>query len=119
MASHAPARHRAGAGGAMYVTLLRHSLDEWSDEPSREALLEHVLSRRFEMLVGPSLPDEGVYSALATEVGYDRALIKLSLASDIHTSPEHFTKPAEERRRLERALVEVGIDLSDLARGRA
>ena len=45
----------------MYVTLLRHSLDEWSDEPSREALLEHVLSRRFEMLVGPSLPDEGVY----------------------------------------------------------
>jgi len=78
-----------------------------------------VRARALATLVGPSLPDEGVYSALATEVGYDRALIKLSLASDIHTSPEHFTKPAEERRRLEQALVEVGIDLTDLARGRA
>ena len=103
----------------MYVTLLRHSLDEWSDEPTRKALLEHVLSRRFEMLVGPSLLDEGVYSALATEVGYDRALIKLSLAHDIATSPENFTKPAEERQRLERALSAAGIDLTDLARHRA
>ena len=71
----------------MYVTLLRHSLDEWSDEPSREALLEHVLSRRFEMLVGPSLPDEGVYSALATEVGYDWSRHSLRSASISRTSP--------------------------------
>ncbi len=103
----------------MYVTLLRHSLDEWSNEPSREELLEHVLSRRFQMLVGPSQLGENVYSALATEVGYDRALIKLALAHDIRTSPEDFTKPAQERLRLERALLDSGIDLTDLARRRA
>ena len=103
----------------MYVTLLRCSLDDWFDEPSREELLEHVLTRRFEMLVGPTDLEGNVYSALASEVGYDRALIKLSLAHDIATSPENFTKPAEERQRLERALSAAGIDLTDLARHRA
>jgi len=92
----------------MYVTLLRCSLDDWFDEPSREELLEHVLTRRFEMLVGPADLEGNVYSALASEVGYDRA-----------TSPENFTKPAEERQRLERALSAAGIDLTDLARHRA
>jgi hypothetical protein len=102
----------------MYVTLLLHSMDEWSDAPTPEALLDHVLARRAVLLGRPSKVGESVYGALAAEVGYDRALIKLSVARGIATSSAHFATPAHERRRLERALVDEGVDLADLARRR-
>lgn len=116
---NAPPRHNGvRTVDNVYVTLLRRSLDEWPHEPSHEDLLEHVLACRFEMLVGLPHFEENVYSALAAEVGYDRALIKLSVVHGIEASPEQFIKPAEERRRLELALLEDGVDLTDLARRR-
>jgi hypothetical protein len=102
----------------MYVTLLRRSLDGWSDEFNDRDLLEHALACRFETLAAVPHREGDVYNALAAEVGYDRALIKLCEAHGIATSPEHFDKPTAERRRLEAALLEDGIDLTDLSRRR-
>jgi hypothetical protein len=102
----------------MYVSLLRRSLDAWSDEFNNDDLLEHVLGCRLETLAVAPHREGSVYSALAAEVGYDRALIKLCEAHGISASPEHFDKPTEERRRLELALFDDGVDLTDLSRRR-
>ena len=102
----------------MYVTLLRRSLEAWSDEPHAEELIEHVIARRREVLVGRATSRGGVYSALAVEVGYDRALFKLARAHGVETSIEEFTKPDQERGRLEGALADLGVDLTNLARVR-
>lgn len=102
----------------MYVTLLRDSFEKWSEETDHADLLEHVLDCRFEMLAAVPNFESNVYSALAAEVGYDRALLKLSEAHGILSSPEKFAKPGEERRRLEHALLDDGVDLTDLTRRR-
>lgn len=109
---------RTRRGDAMYVNLLREALAEWANEPSDADLLEYVLDRRFEMLLTVPNLDANVYSALAAEVSYDRSLIKLSGAHGIETSSERFARPAEERRRLEDALYDDGVDLTNLARRR-
>jgi hypothetical protein len=103
---------------SMYVALLTRSLDDWVMEPTEDELIDHVLACRFEMLVAVPNFEENVYSALASEIAYDRSLIKLSEAHGISTSVASFVRPNEERRRLEHALADAGIDLTDLARGR-
>lgn len=100
----------------MYRTLLRDSYEKWSEVPDHANLLEHVLDCRFEMLVAVPNFESNVYLALAAEVGYDRALLKLCEAHGIASSPENFSKPGEERRRLEHALSDDGVDLTDLTR---
>jgi hypothetical protein len=102
----------------MYVMLLRRSLDTWSGEPRDDELLDHVLARRHEILVGPARSRGRVDAALAVEVGYDRALFKLARTRGIETSIDDFAKPDDERRRLERALADLGVDLTNLARVR-
>jgi hypothetical protein len=102
----------------MYIDLLTNSLDDWIADPSEEELIDHVLACRFEMLIAVPHYEENVYSALASEIAYDRALIKLSEAHGIEASARLFVRPAEERRRLEHALADNDVDLMDLAQRR-
>jgi len=106
----------SGRGSSMYTELLYSALDAWVDTPDQAVLIDHVLKCRNEMLIAIPHRDENAYSALAAEVSYDRALIKLCEANDIEASPANFTHPSEERRRLEKALAGAGINLTALAR---
>ncbi|MGA7836295.1 MAG: hypothetical protein WCA31_13900 [Acidimicrobiales bacterium] len=99
----------------MYVELLEGALNEWVDGADNVDLVDHALTCRTNMLTA-SRRSANAYSALAAEVSYDRSLIKLAQAFDIPSDVSKFSNPGEERRRLERALVNVGVDLSALAR---
>lgn len=50
-------------------------------------------------------------SRIATELQYDRALIKLCLLHEIACDAAAFTRPQHERRRLEEALEAAGVDV--------
>ena len=50
---------------------------------------------------------EDASQVIAYELGYDRALINLSLTLGIDTGPERFDVPSQERDRLHRALVQA------------
>src|SRR5208282_1861898 len=50
---------------------------------------------------------EETSQVIAYELGYDRALINLSLTLGIDTGPERFDVPSQERDRLHRALVQA------------
>jgi hypothetical protein len=50
--------------------------------------------------------------SLAAELSYDRALIKVCEAHSIDTTTRRFSHPKEERARLERELMAIGIDLA-------
>lgn len=50
---------------------------------------------------------EDTSQVIAYELGYDRALINLSLTLGIDTGPERFDVPSQERDRLHRALVQA------------
>lgn len=99
----------------MYVELLATAMNEWVDEADHVDLVEHALTCRTNMLTA-SRRSENAYSALGAEVSYDRALVKLAQALHISTNLSNFSRPSEERRRLERALAEAGVDLGALAR---
>ena len=103
----------------MYVDLLERALDDWVSEASDEELIEHALTCRLEMLIAGPRYGENVYAALAAELAYDRSLIKLSETHNIGATPARFLRPGEERRRLEHALRDAGVDLTELARRRA
>ncbi len=105
-----------GRGSSMYTELLYSALDAWVDSPDEAVLIDHVVKCRNEMLIAIPHRDENAYSALAAEVSYDRALIKLCEANGIEASAANFTNPSEERRRLEKALAGAGINLTALAR---
>jgi hypothetical protein len=99
----------------MYVEILSTALDGWADRLSGAPLLDYVLSCR---AVLPAPGRHGAYGALAAEVGYDRALIRLCAERGIAVGPEDFDVPAVERSRLEDRLAAVGVDLAALARQR-
>ena len=103
---------------SMYVDLLSNALDDWIGELNDADLLNHVLICRFEMLSAVPRRGESTYSALAAEIAYDRALIKLCKAHSIDVSAQDFVFPSEERDRLELALSSVNVDLNALARKR-
>lgn len=100
----------------MYVDLLASALDEWEDDLTGEALVDYVLTCRNEMLTTVPRRGKSAYVALAAEIAYDRALIKLCSAHGIDAEPADFAHPSDERAELERALVDAGIDLAVLAR---
>lgn len=103
---------------SMYVDLLSNALDDWIGELSDSDLVDHVLTCRSEMLSAVPRRGESTYSALAAEIAYDRALIKICLSNDIEVVPGDFVFPSEERDRLEHALASAGIDLNEIARKR-
>jgi hypothetical protein len=70
------------------------------------------------MLASAPYRGESASLALAAEVSYDRALIKLCTANGIAADVVGFSHPGAERARLERELATAGIDLAAFARGR-
>ncbi len=94
----------------MYAAILSSVLDDWVDELSGEALVEFARICRVQMLdVSPA--SDSASTALAAEISYDRALIKVCQAQGIAVMLEGFLHPSDERARLEHELVAFGIDL--------
>lgn len=102
----------------MYLRLLSDSLENWTDELSEEALIEHALQCRHEMLNTFSGRGDTIYRLLGAEVAYDRALIKLCGALNIECDVGNFAFPNQERLRVEEALAKNGVDLAGLSRVR-
>jgi hypothetical protein len=71
------AEEKGSGSGSMYVALLLNALDSWDEDLSDDALVEYVLACRAEMLSALPRRGESAYSALASEIAYDRALFKL------------------------------------------
>jgi len=101
----------------MYADILSSVLSDWVDELNGEALIDFAQVCRVQMF--ESARDTAAV-ALAAELSYDRALLKVCEEHGIGTSTRRFSRPGEERSRLERALLAIGIDLvsppRDLAR---
>ena len=95
----------------MYVSLLSGALDLWDTDLDDETLLDHVRHCR------AALPKHDIgarvlsATALAAEIGYDRALVCLAAQHGIDVTPTNFVHPQIERGRLEDELVRQGIDL--------
>jgi hypothetical protein len=100
----------------MYVDILSGAQVGWVSDLSEDALLHYVLSCR--ALLSSHDPGAGgsAHASLAAAIAYDRALMNLAAARGIDASPRNFCNPPMERRRLETALAEGGIDLEGLAR---
>jgi hypothetical protein len=92
----------------MYADILSSVLSDWVDELSGEALVEFARVCRMQML--ESVRDVAAI-ALAAELSYDRALLKVCEAHGIGSSTRRFSRPREERSRLEKELMGIGIDL--------
>jgi hypothetical protein len=101
---------------SMYVELLSKAVDDGLEEFTGEALVGYVLACRAEMLATGPYWGASAYDALAAEVAYDRALLKLCSTSGIEVEAADFTHPSEERRYLETELAGGGINLRSLAR---
>jgi hypothetical protein len=102
----------------MYAHLLLCAFDDWVDQLTGNALVEYAVICRVEMLA--SAPHSGAPGslALAAEISYDRALIKLCTDNGIVADALGFSHPGAERARLEHDLAVAGIDLTDFARRR-
>ena len=92
----------------MYAHILSSVLNDWVDELSGEALIDFAQVCRVQML--ESAGDTAVI-ALAAELSYDRALLKVCAAHGIDITGRRFSQPREERAQLEQELTAIGIDL--------
>jgi hypothetical protein len=101
---------------SMYVELLSNAPEGRLEELSGDALIGYTLICRAEMLEAAPHKGHSILSALATEVTYDRALIKLCADNGIEVAPASFAQPSQERRRLEMELAGAELDLVALAR---
>jgi len=98
----------------MYVEVLSGALESWVADLDEDDLLDHVLAC---LLALPSPADKvgrAADAALAAEIAYDRALMKLAAAYDIDVAAGRYSRPALERHRLEAALTRRGVDLRAL-----
>ena len=100
----------------MYADILSSVLNDWVDELSGDSLIEFAHMCRVQML-DSSPARNSASAALAAELSYDRALIKVCQAHGIAVMPWRFSHPNEERTRLESELVAIGIDLIASSRG--
>jgi hypothetical protein len=103
---------------SMYVDLLSRALVGRVEELTGDDLVGYALVCRAKMLAAGAYNGASAYAALATEVAYDRSLLKLCAAHDIDVVVADFAQPTEERRRIEQMLVAAGLDLAVLARRR-
>jgi hypothetical protein len=101
---------------SMYAELLLSAQEGLHEDLRGEALLCYALDRRSDMLSSRPVTRASAISALAVEVAYDCALLRLCALEGIEALPADFSHPAQDRHRLERELKAVGIDLSSLAR---
>jgi hypothetical protein len=95
----------------MYVDLLSSAMNSWESDLSKNALIDYALVCR------DAISHPGIYGrtggadALAAEIGYDRALLRLCELHAIAVDPGAFLYPAEARARLEGELAAIGIIL--------
>ena len=92
----------------MYSDLLTRALGRGEEEHrSDELLLADLVDSRVRLHVtGVAAP---VAEALARELSYDGALIRLCESLEVRATPEWFDCPQRERARLERELLRRGI----------
>jgi hypothetical protein len=97
-------------GVVMYSDLLTQALGKGGDEnrPDDLLLVDLVDSRARLHATGAAAP---VAEALARELSYDGALIRLCASLDVRAAPAWFDSPERERARLEHELVHRGIRL--------
>ncbi len=97
----------------MYVDLLMQALGRGEEGRRSEDLLVadvvHARDRLRAMEGGLRTP---VAEALARELSYDGALIRLCESLGVPTAPDRFANPVRVRTRLERELEAHGIELS-------
>jgi hypothetical protein len=105
-------------GMSMYADLLSSALTGELEELSEDALVDYTLTCRANLLASGSSQRISAYSALATEIAYDRALMKLCAVHHIEAAVANFSHPINERHRLEVQLQKSGIDLATLGRRR-
>jgi hypothetical protein len=94
----------------VYADILSSVLNDWVDELSGDALIDFAQVCRVQML-DSSPGRDSASTALAAELSYDRALIKVCEAHGIEVRSWRFSHPNKERARLEGELVAIGIDL--------
>ena len=93
----------------MYRDLLTKALGNDGDGRRSEDLLADLVESRARLHVtGAAAP---VAEALARELSYDGALIRLCAAVNVCATPEWYESPEQERARLERELSRRGIKL--------
>jgi hypothetical protein len=97
----------------MYSDLLMRALGDGEDpHKSDDLLLADLVDSRIRLHVtGAAAP---VAEALALELSYDGALIRLCEALEVRATPEWFECPRRERARLEHELLRRGILLPPL-----
>ena len=103
----------------MYVDILSSAMDAWVEELTGNALIEYALVCRAQLLSLPTPSGNTASRALAAEIAYDRALIRLCETHEIEVAITNFSFPKPERARIERLLAVAGVDLPALARARA
>jgi hypothetical protein len=97
----------------MYSDLLTRALGRGEEEHrSDELLLADLVDSRVRLHVTDA--PAPVAEALAREISYDGALIRLCKALAVRATPEWFESPRRERARLERELLRRGILLPPL-----
>jgi hypothetical protein len=101
---------------SMYTELVAHAQGGLHENLQGDALLCYALDCRSEMLASGPITRATAMSALAVEVAYDCALLKLCAAMGIEPVVADFSHPAQDRRRLEVALMGAGIDLASVGR---
>lgn len=109
---------------SMYSDLLAMSLaledNATNDPPDERRLLDQLTVHRdpheeHRSAVSVSYPD--VSTRIAVELEYDSTLIKLCRLHAIPYDVSSFTRPLEERSRLEEALEAVGVKVRPARRG--
>lgn len=99
----------------MYRELLSLSLASTS-EPTGDGSLDHLLDEarlaRVRARRRPRGPQESVEGDVARELAYDLALVRLCRSAGTPVDLDGFVTPARERERLERCLLERGLDVT-------
>jgi hypothetical protein len=96
----------------MYSDLLTQALGKGEAGHPRDDLLAELVDTRGRLQVTDGAAP--VAEALARELSYDGALIRLCEALEVRATPEWFESPRRERARLERELLRRGILLPPL-----
>jgi hypothetical protein len=92
----------------IYVDLLTQALGTDEAKPrSSDLLLADLVSSRARLRAAEKT---SAAEALARELSYDGALIRLCSSMQLPASPDRFTDPPTERARLEQLLSASGLD---------
>ena len=93
----------------MYCELLSRAMEKPEAANPPSGLLESFVESRQRRAELDQAPDAST-DRLACEVAYDLALIRISSAMAIDTSPANFSVPMRERDRLEHKLAGLGLN---------